>query len=74
MSEETPRRYAERLFPAPVDHGVARPDRAVSTVDRGTDAVTYNDPSGRWYEGGGQVGERAVASIVVYPPTGDLVT
>ncbi|MBL7497855.1 ABC transporter substrate-binding protein [Frankia sp. CNm7] len=72
--ERTAPRYAERLFPAPVDHGIARSDRAVSTVERGTDTVTYNDPDGRWYEGGGRIGEKAVESIVVYPPTRGVVS
>ncbi|MBL7491153.1 ABC transporter substrate-binding protein [Frankia sp. AgB1.9] len=72
--EQEQTQYAQRLFPAPVDHGIARPDRAVSTVERGTDTVAYNDPDGRWYEGGGRVGEKAVESIVVYPPTRGLVT
>ena len=32
-------KYAERLFPAPVDHGVAREDRAVSSVVSGVDTA-----------------------------------
>ena len=28
--------YAERMFPAPVDLGIAEPDRAVSSVHHGT--------------------------------------
>ncbi len=68
-------RYAERLFPAPVDHGIAQPDRAVSTVRSGVDtAETGEWRNQRWYQGGGRIGEKAVASIVVYPPTGGLVT
>ena len=33
MSEEasSETRYAEQMFPVPVDHGTAQPDRAVST-------------------------------------------
>jgi len=36
---EQKHKYAERLFPAPVDHGVAREDRAVSTVVSGVDTA-----------------------------------
>ena len=28
--------YAERLFPEPVDLGIAEPDRAVASVEHGT--------------------------------------
>ena len=64
MSEH---RYAERMFPAPIDHGIARPDRAVASVAKGTDSVST--AAERWYQGGGQIGEKAVESIVIYPPT-----
>jgi ABC-type branched-subunit amino acid transport system substrate-binding protein len=67
-------RYAERMFPAPIDHGIARPDRAVATVRNGTDTAQYNDPQGKWHEGGGRIGEKAVASIVIYPPTRGVVS
>ena len=73
MGETPEQRYAERMFPAPVDLGIARPDRAVSSVAAGTNTVRYNQ-TGRWYEGGGQIGEKAVESIVIYPPTRGLVT
>lgn len=68
-------RYAERMFPAPVDHGIARPDRAVATVHSGVDTAELGSwRNERWYQGGGRVGEKAVASIVVYPPTGGVQT
>jgi branched-chain amino acid transport system substrate-binding protein len=63
-------RFAERMFPAPVDHGIAQPDRAVSTVEHGTDTASSGDwQNVRWYHGGGQIGERAIERITVYPPT-----
>ena len=71
--DPTQQRYAERMFPPPVDHGIAQPDRAVASVKTGTDTV-HDDRQGKWYEGGGQIGERAVESIVVYPPTRGLAT
>ncbi|MCU1392120.1 MAG: hypothetical protein JWM34_548, partial [Ilumatobacteraceae bacterium] len=66
--------FVGRMFPEPVDHGIAESDRAVSTVQSGTD--TPPDASGNttWYEGGGRKGERAHADIVVYPPTRGLVS
>ncbi|MDN3357615.1 ABC transporter substrate-binding protein [Actinomadura sp. DC4] len=71
VSQDGPR-YAERLFPAPRDHGIALPDRAASTVASGTDTVSGE--SELWYQGGGRIGEKAVESIVVYPPTGGVRT
>ena len=74
MSDE-PSKYAERMFPAPVDPGVARPDRAVSTVVSGVDTAELGSWQGQqWYEGGGRVGEKAVERIVVYPPTEGVQT
>ena len=68
-------RYAERMFPAPVDHGIAREDRATATVRSGVDTAELGEwRNERWYQGGGRVGEKAVASITVYPPTRGLVT
>ena len=63
------------LVPEPVDPGIARPDRAVSSVDHGTDT----GPKGEWrndiwYQGSGRVGEKAVERIQVYPPTRGLQT
>jgi ABC-type branched-subunit amino acid transport system substrate-binding protein len=70
MTEQEGPRYAERMFPAPDDHGVARPDRAVSTVHSGTDTAVAGDYGNeRWYQGSGRIGEKAVESIVIYPPT-----
>jgi branched-chain amino acid transport system substrate-binding protein len=76
MSDETPTpKYAERMFPAPVDHGIAREDRAVSSVRSGVDTAELGSWRGeRWYEGGGRIGEKAVERIVVYPPTRGVQT
>ena len=68
-------RYAERMFPAPIDHGIARDDTAVSTVRSGVDTAELGEwRNERWYQGGGRAGEKAVESIVVYPPTRGLQT
>lgn len=76
--EETPNqhRYAERMFPAPVDHGIAQPDRATSTVPAGTSSYLEGERGDgtAWYEGGGKIGEQAVQEIVVYPPTRGVAT
>jgi ABC-type branched-subunit amino acid transport system substrate-binding protein len=70
MTAQDGPRYAERMFPAPADHGVAQPDRAVSTVRSGTDTAAADDYQNEaWYQGSGRIGEKAVESIVVYPPT-----
>jgi branched-chain amino acid transport system substrate-binding protein len=37
MEPDAGGRWVERMFPEPVDHGIARPDRAVCTVRSGTD-------------------------------------
>lgn len=78
MSEETNHeesRFAERMFPSPVDHGIAQPDRATCTVQSGVDTAELGSwQNERWYQGGGRVGEKAVRSIVVYPPTRGLQT
>src|SRR5215475_14301339 len=64
------------MFPAPVDLGIAEPDRAVSSVARGTAAW----PTGRggegssWYPGGGSASDRAVQGITIYPPTRGVKT
>jgi branched-chain amino acid transport system substrate-binding protein len=68
-------RFAERMFPGPVDPGIAHPDRATCTVHSGVDTAELGSwQNERWYQGGGRVGEKAVRSIVVYPPTGGLQT
>ena len=70
MTEQDGSRYAERMFPAPADHGIALPDRAVATVRSGTDTAADGDYQNElWYQGGGRIGEKAVESIVIYPPT-----
>src|ERR1700683_763557 len=74
IDDERPK-YAERLFPAPVDHGIAREDRAVSSVASGVDTAELGSWQGSaWYEGGGRVGEKAVERIVIYPPTRGVQT
>jgi ABC-type branched-subunit amino acid transport system substrate-binding protein len=74
MSEDTSR-YAERMFAAPIDHGIARSDRAVATVQSGVDtAETGHWGNEVWYQGGGRVGEKAVEHITIYPPTRGLLT
>jgi branched-chain amino acid transport system substrate-binding protein len=68
-------KYAERLFPAPVDHGIARADRAVATASSGVDTARLGSwQNDLWYQGGGRVGEKAIESIVIYPPTRGLET
>ncbi|MGQ0824528.1 MAG: ABC transporter substrate-binding protein [Actinomycetota bacterium] len=74
--DATPRyHYAQRMFPAPVDHGIA-PDRAVCSVAFGTSSHLEGrgGDGNAWYEGGGSASEKAVAEIVVYPPTRGLAT
>jgi branched-chain amino acid transport system substrate-binding protein len=62
--------YAERMFPAPVDHGIARPDRATASVASGVDTAELGSwQSEHWYQGGGRVGEKAVERITIHPPT-----
>jgi branched-chain amino acid transport system substrate-binding protein len=70
MTEQDGPGYAERMFPAPADHGIALPDRAVATVRSGTDTAAGGDYQNElWYQGSGRIGEKAVESIVIYPPT-----
>lgn len=66
--------FVGRMFPAPTDHGIAAEDRAVTNVERGTDTPPDQSGNTTWYEGGGRIGEKAVADIVTYPPTRGLVT
>jgi ABC-type branched-subunit amino acid transport system substrate-binding protein len=68
--------YAERMFSEPVDLGIAQPDRAVSSVPHGTSSYLEGGrgQGSSWYEGGGQVGERAVQGITIYPPTRGVQT
>jgi ABC-type branched-subunit amino acid transport system substrate-binding protein len=77
MPEERERPvYAERMFEAPVDLGIAQVDRAVCSVPFGTSSYLEGGKGdgSSWYEGGGAVGERAVQHIVVYPPTRGVQT
>jgi branched-chain amino acid transport system substrate-binding protein len=68
--------YADRMFPEPVDLGIAEPDRAVSSVRFGTEA--YLEGKGgqgeTWYHGGGTMVDRPVQNITIYPPTGGVQT
>jgi branched-chain amino acid transport system substrate-binding protein len=62
--------YAERMFPAPVDPGIAREDRAASSVASGVDTAELGSwQNEHWYQGGGRIGEKAVERISIYPPT-----
>ena len=68
--------YADRLFAAPVDLGIAqtRPGRLIGAV-RHRELPERPRRRGRsWYEGGGAVGEPAVQGITIYPPTGGVQT
>ena len=70
MADNGQQHFAERMFPEPVDPGIARPDRATSSVEHGTDT----GPKGEWrnevwYQGSGAIGEKAVERIQIYPPT-----
>src|SRR5687768_4958202 len=69
-------RFAERMFPAPADPGIAMADRAVSSVRFGTESY-LNGRGGdgtRWYEGGGAKTDRAVQGITILPPTRGVQT
>jgi ABC-type branched-subunit amino acid transport system substrate-binding protein len=77
LADDAPRHeYVERMFPAPVDHGIAQPDRAVCSVRFGTSSHLEGTggEGSEWYEGGGALGERAAKDIVIYPPTGGVQT
>jgi branched-chain amino acid transport system substrate-binding protein len=68
--------YVERLFPEPVELGIADPDRAVSSVKYGTRSF-LEGPGGEgtaWYEGGGSASDQAVQGITIYPPTRGVTT
>ncbi len=75
MSDDEPT-YAERMFPEPVDLGIAEPDRAVSSVRYGTESYLAGGRGDgtSWYEGGGAVGDRVVQGITIYPPTRGVAT
>ena len=78
MADDAPSEhtYAERMFPAPADLGIAEADRAVSSVRFGTSSYLEGGrgDGDSWYEGGGALGERAVQGITIYPPTGGVAT
>src|SRR4029453_16522391 len=62
--------YVERMFPEPVDLGIAEHDRAVTNVPAGTRAHLEGEggEATSWYEGGGAVGDQAVKGITIHPP------
>jgi ABC-type branched-subunit amino acid transport system substrate-binding protein len=64
--------YANRMFPEPVDLGIAQADRAVSSVTHGTQSYLEGEGGERgssWYHGGGAMKDKAVQGITIYPPT-----
>jgi len=71
-----PYTYAERMFPAPVDLGIAQADRAVTSVSHGTrSGLEGQGGDGEsWWQGGGSLHDDAVQNITIYPPTRGLVT
>ena len=72
----TEHEYAKRMFPAPVDLGIAREDRAVSSVTHGTrSGIEGGGGAGEsWWQGGGALHDDAVQRITIYPPTRGLKT
>src|SRR3954470_9729045 len=68
--------YAARMFPAPVDLGIAREDRAVASVSHGTrSGLEGGGGDGEsWWQGGGAMHDDAVQGITIYPPTRGLAT
>ena len=68
--------YAERMFAAPVDPGIAEADRAVASVRHGTRSHLEGEggEGASWWQGGGAVHDDAVQHITVYPPTRGLQT
>ena len=55
MADDDQHQYAERMFPEPVDLGIAQPDRAVSSVTHGTQSFLEGEGGERgssWYHGG----------------------
>ena len=79
MAEQRPPgepRYVERMFPPPVDLGIAEEDRAVSSVAASTQSFLEGGrgEGESWWQGGGAVGDRAVQGITIYPPTRGLQT
>ncbi len=76
MSDTDGLEFAERMFPAPVDLGIAQADRAVASVRFGTEGyLKGRGGDGKlWYEGGGSANDRAVQGITIYPPTRGVQT
>ena len=76
MADRPKHEYVGRMFPAPTDHGIAEEHRAVCSVAFGTSSYLEGEggAGSTWYEGGGALGERAAADIVIYPPTRGLQT
>ena len=68
--------YVERMFPEPVDLGIAEDDRAVTNVPAGTRAHLEGagGEATNWYEGGGAIGDQAVKGITIYPPLRGIKT
>ena len=70
--------YAQRMFPAPVDLGIAQEDRAVTNVAHGTRAHLEGGSGAAdtqyWWQGGGPAVDDAVQNITIYPPTRGLQT
>ena len=70
--------YARRMFPAPVDLGIAEADRAATNVRHGTRAFleggTGEADTQHWWQGGGPAIDEPVQGITVYPPTRGLKT
>jgi ABC-type branched-subunit amino acid transport system substrate-binding protein len=68
--------YVDRMFPEPVDLGIAADDHAVTSVPHGTQA--YIEGAGgegsNWWQGGGAAKDRAVQGITTYPPKHGLQT
>jgi ABC-type branched-subunit amino acid transport system substrate-binding protein len=74
MTAESPEQFVGRMFPEPTDHRIAQEDRAVSSVQFGTETTGANEVNEAWYQGGSKKGTRAFNDIVIYPPTRGVVT
>jgi len=61
MAETHRGEWVERMFPEPVDLGIADPDRAVTNVSSGTDTTPEGPEGSRWYAGGGRRGCERIA-------------
>ena len=77
MSEDDPKPiYAERMFPAPVDLGIAREDRAMATrhLGRRHRGARHLGRTTAGTRAAARSGEKAVERITIYPPTRGLQT